>query len=157
MNPSRSSSRDGSRLSRFGRPVLWLAVLIAGLMSGCGKKADPIPLRLAVPQVISDLRADSRGETIVLSWTAAISEGSFRILRSERFPDEETCADCPRNFVVAGEQAVELSPIIHEGSSRSFSWNDNSVKEGNSYSYRVVVCSGSGICGEPSNIVDIRK
>ena len=137
--------------------VLWLMVLIPGLIMGCGKKADPMPLRLSVPQVVNDLRAERTEEGIVLQWTAAISEGSFRILRSEQYPEEEICVDCPRNYVVISELTANDPKAKNKGSGVDYSWIDTAVKKENRYAYQVIVCNASGFCGGPSNIADAVK
>jgi len=157
MRPSISGSRRKCSLTGCVISVIWCIVLIGGLIQGCGKKADPFPLRISMPRVISDLRAERKEEGIVLSWTAKISEGSFRILRNEQFPDEEVCADCPRNYTVVSDLTTDDPHLIRKGSDHSYSWIDASVKKENSYSYQVVVCNASGVCGGASNIVDVSK
>jgi len=134
-----------------------LGVLILGYLAGCGKKADPVPLRYDLPLAISDLRAEKKEQGIELRWSAAIPEGRFKILRSEQFPDEEICVDCPRNYVVVHELATGDPQLLYENASHMYSWIDTVVKVENSYFYRIVVCNASGFCSEPSNTVTVPK
>src|SRR5512137_2564557 len=83
--------------------VLCFVILTAGLIQGCGKKADPVPLRYVAPSTITELRLEKKEQGIELFWSASISDGSFKILRSEQFPDEEVCVDCPKNYMIISE------------------------------------------------------
>jgi len=134
-----------------------LGVLIFGYLAGCGKKADPVPLRYDLPLSISDLRAEKKEQGIELRWSAAIPEGRFKILRSEQFPDEEICVDCPRNYVVVHEPSPGDPQLRYEKAGHTYSWIDTAVKVENSYFYRIVVCNASGFCSEPSNSVTVLK
>jgi len=157
MNLSLLKSAESCRLSGGWIAVLWLGLLILGCISGCGKKGDPVPPRLALPPAVSDLRSEKKEQGIELHWTTAIPDGSFKILRSERFPDEEDCIDCPRNYVVISELSDGDPQLRNDQSSGTYTWIDASVKSENSYFYRIVVCDASGFCSEPSNIVDASR
>ena len=142
------------------RPSLgrYLAVLLLGgailwWIQGCGKKADPVPLKMVVPPAVSDLRAERSGQGIELRWSTVISEGRFKILRSEQFPDEDLCEDCPRNYVVIQELNTGDSGLKYEGAGNQYLWTDTEVKVDNSYFYRIVVCNALGYCSEPSGSV----
>jgi len=136
---------------------LCFVFLTAGLIQACGKKANPVPFRYAAPPAITDLRLDKKEQGIELFRSSSISEGSFKILRSEQFPDEEVCVDCPKNYLVIGEPATDDPRLKREDSDRRYSWFDTTVKSGNSYSYRVVACDASGLCSEPSNTLDVPR
>jgi len=146
--------RKNSGFSRHLAFVLCLVILTAGFIQGCGKKADPVPFRYVAPSTITDLRLDKKEQGIELFWSSSISDGSFKILRSEQFPDEEICVDCPKNYLVISELAADDPKLNREVSGQRYSWFDTTVKAENSYSYRVVVCNASGFCSEPSNTVD---
>jgi len=149
--------REHCRISgRYIFPLM-LGVLIFGYLAGCGKKADPVPLRYDLPLSISDLRAEKKEQGIELRWSAAIPEGRFKILRSEQFPDEEICVDCPRNYVVVHEPSPGDPQLRYEKAGHTYSWIDTAVKVENSYFYRIVVCNASGFCSEPSNSVTVLK
>ncbi|OPY83750.1 MAG: hypothetical protein A4E70_00002 [Syntrophus sp. PtaU1.Bin005] len=136
--------------------VLLLAGAILGWIPGCGKKADPVPLRMVVPSAVSDLRAERSGQGIELRWSADIPEGRFKILRSEQFPDEDLCEGCPRNYVVIQELNPGDPGQKYEGAGRRYLWTDTDVKVDNSYFYRIVVCNALGYCSEPSGSVALQ-
>ncbi|OPY14076.1 MAG: hypothetical protein A4E66_00508 [Syntrophus sp. PtaB.Bin001] len=139
---------------RFISLVLFM-VLILGFVSGCGKKGDPVPLRFSPPEVVSNLRAEKVEQGIKLRWSTAITDGSFKIFRSEQFPDEEICEGCPRNYNVVSELAIGDPKLSHEASSRNYSWIDFNVASENDYFYRIVVCDASGFCSELSDTVSV--
>ncbi|SEM15095.1 hypothetical protein SAMN04489760_10596 [Syntrophus gentianae] len=153
MKIFRSVSMEKGLLWRRCLSFLLFGVLILGWIPGCGKKADPIPLRIVVPPAISDLRAEKKDRGIELRWSTAIEEGRFKILRSEQFPDEEVCQDCPRNYVVVQEMNIGESQLRYDRKKDLYSWIDPAVKVENSYFYRIVVCNASGYCSEPSNVI----
>jgi predicted small lipoprotein YifL len=100
---------------------LWLIVFVLGFVLGCGKKGDPVPLRFIPPQVVSNLRAEKVEQGIKLHWSTAIADGTFKIFRSEQFPDEEICEGCPRDYNVVSELGSGDSKLLHEASSRNYS------------------------------------
>ncbi|OPY84039.1 MAG: hypothetical protein A4E72_02430 [Syntrophus sp. PtaU1.Bin208] len=155
MKIFRSALVEKGRL--WGRCLFFLlfGVLILGWIPGCGKKADPVPLRIVVPPAISDLRAEIKDRGIELRWSTAIEEGRFIILRSVQFPDEEVCEDCPRNYVVVQEMNIGEPQLRYDRKKGLYSWIDPAVKVENGYFYRIVVCSASGYCSELSNVMAI--
>jgi len=157
MRPLRLHLAEYRRLGGRCLVPLMLVALILGCLAGCGKKADPLPLRHALPSVISDLRAEKKEQGIELRFSMVLAEGRFKVLRSEQFPDEEICVDCPRHYVVVQESAIGDPQLRYENANRTWSWIDRTVKVENSYFYRIVVCDASGFCSEPSNIAAVLK
>src|SRR5215471_5422455 len=77
-----------------------LAVFVAALFSGCGKKGDPLAPELATPKVITNLSAASGPSGVILTWSRPTEyvDGrplkdltNFVIFRKEISP---TCPDC---------------------------------------------------------------
>ncbi len=157
MKPFVALLRKNGRFSIGKLACVWLFVVVAALMAGCGKKGDPIPLRGSLPPAVSDLRAERSEGGIRLDWTAKISEGSVRVLRSVELSDEESCPDCPRNDEVISEMAVDDPELIRGDVKQSYSWIDREAAGEKGYVYRVILCNERGFCGEPSNSAEARK
>ncbi len=128
-------------------------VLLATLLvTGCGKKGDPLPARLTVP-VVSDLAAGSEAQGVVLTWTIvrqAGEIGGFRILRSVTPRAADACPGCPQDHRPFRDVALADARLTTEGHG-SFRYVDTEVRGGSYYSYRVAVCDGAGHCGDASN------
>lgn len=157
MKPSIAFLRKGGRFCPGKLAFFWLVVAVAALMAGCGKKGDPIPLRVPLPPAVSDLHAERTEGGIRLDWTAKLSEGSVRVLRSVELPDEESCPDCPKNDEVIKEMAVDDPELIRGDPKQKFSWIDREATGEKGYAYRVILCNERGFCGEPSNSAEVRK
>lgn len=157
MKPSVAPLRKEGRYSTGKLAFFWLFVVVAALMAGCGKKGDPIPLRVPLPPAVSDLRAERTEGAIRLDWTAKISEGSVRVLRSVELSDEESCPDCPRNDEVINEMTVDDPELIRGDAKQKYSWIDREATGEKGYAYRVILCNERGFCGEPSNSAEVRK
>lgn len=132
---------------------LLVGLLIVVLISpGCGKKGDPIPSQVKLPQGSTDLSVDSVPEGMLLRWSLPGADAridGFRILRSETVA-AQACTGCPQNYQPLTMLKVIDDRLGREGQ-RGFRYVDMTVKEDHFYSYRVSACDSRGQCGEPSN------
>jgi hypothetical protein len=132
---------------------LFIGLLIAVLISpGCGKKGDPIPSQVKLPQRIADLSVESVPEGILLRWSLPGEDpriDSFRILRSETAA-AQACPGCPQDYRPLTMLKVIDDRLGREGK-MGFRSVDMTVKADHFYSYRVSACDFRGQCGEPSN------
>jgi len=128
---------------------------LALLCSGCGKKADPRYPDDSYPEKVSGLEVSIDGGSAVLEWGIPGQwdhAGHVRIFRSALKTDGRECPTCPRVYAV-----VEYLPLrdVRSNKGEGFRYVDGNIRRGFSYSYRVVICTSSGICGEESNIAEI--
>ncbi|MDD5724200.1 MAG: hypothetical protein PHY29_10760 [Syntrophales bacterium] len=135
----------------FGAATFSLALLC----SGCGKKADPRYPRDSYPEKVSNLEVSINGGRTVLEWGIPGQwdrAGQVRIFRSALKVDGGDCPNCPRIYA-----AVEYLPLRDARSKEAgrFRYVDKNIRRGLSYSYRLVICTSSGICGEESNTAEI--
>jgi hypothetical protein len=140
---------------RQNRPFLWLLtgfMMLLLICAGCGKKGDPMPLRITMP-TITDLGARSLREGIVLGWSLIGSTDSidgFKIFRSETSEPSRVCPGCPQDYRPFGTVTLADDRLKREGEKR-FRYVDTDVRAGGFYSYRIAVCSRAGYCGKESN------
>jgi hypothetical protein len=130
-----------------------LGGVLSGVLffAGCGKKGDPVPPRLMLPQSIAGLAADYVAEGILLGWSAPgpISGiDHFRIVRSET-PADQACPGCPQEYRLLATPKVN-DPALRRPGEGTFGYLDTAVTADRFYSYRVSACDSRGRCGEPS-------
>ncbi len=132
--------------------ILWLAGI-----SACGKKDDPAPPDVKMPEAVRNLAAKKAGEAIRLSWETA-GEGrnikDVRIQRSELETLRGDCPECPRDYKEIAAFLAEDPKLVREG--RAVRFDDYRVKAGWLYTYRVVVCDLRGLCSEPSDPAELK-
>ena len=143
------------------RNRLWVTLIIvvsflAILCIGCGKKADPRYLHANYPGEVSDLNVsvDKEGGT-VLEWSVPGKRGHaehVKILKSTLKTDGSYCPDCPRIYVIAGYLPLRDLSLDEKG---RFVYLDRNIRRGFLYSYRVVICNSSGMCGGESNTAKV--
>lgn len=134
---------------------LWLCTGLFALLlicAGCGLKGDPIPPKIKLPAAIADLSVSSSREGILLTWSLDPLEkiGTFQLLRSDPVLGDEACPGCPQNH-----RPLRTIPVADTGlrseRERKFSYVDWDVRAGYFYSYRIVMCDRTGLCGAASN------
>ncbi|MBW2558053.1 MAG: hypothetical protein JRD69_04345 [Deltaproteobacteria bacterium] len=136
---------------------LWAILIIAAFFlsifcAGCGKKADPRYLHVNYPEPVSDLDVsiDKDGRA-VLKWCIPGEPGHaghVKILKSALKADDSSCPDCPRIYAIAGDLSLRDLRLDEKG---QFVYLDRNIRRGFFYSYRVVICDSSGMCGGESN------
>jgi hypothetical protein len=125
------------------------------LCVGCGKKADPRYPHYSYPEKVSDLTVAIDEGKALLEWSIPgrwDRAGKARILRSALEEGSKDCPNCPRIYAI-----VEYLPLREARSKEEgrFRYVDTKIRRGFSYSYRVVICASSDICGEESNTAEI--
>lgn len=128
---------------------------LALLCAGCGKKGDPQYPEHRYPVKVEDLAVSSDAGKTILKWTIPGQwdrAGYARIFRSALKINGGKCPECPRIYTV-----LEYLPLRDARSEEEqvFRYVDHTIRPGFFYSYRLVVCPSSGICGERSNTADI--
>jgi hypothetical protein len=94
------------------RAKIILMITFLMVVSGCAKKAPPVPWESIVPKRIVDLRATPREDRLLLEWSvpkensdksALVDLAGFQILRSEGVLVGEECKGCGEKKTVVHE------------------------------------------------------
>jgi len=131
--------------------LIWLTGL-----SACGKKDDPMPPDVKMPDAVGNLTAKKAGEAIRLTWDMDESRAvkDVRIQRSGLETLRGDCPECPRDYKEIAALLAEDPKLVREG--REVRFDDYQVKAGWLYTYRVVVCDFRGLCSEPSEPAELK-
>jgi len=139
--------------------LLAILVVVAFFLTifclGCGKKADPRYLHVNYPGEVSDLDVSIDKDGAALKWSIPGERGCagyVRILKSALKTDDSYCPNCPRIYVIAGEFPLRDLRMDEKG---RFVYLDRNTRSGFLYSYRVVLCDSSGMCGGQSNAAQV--
>ncbi|MBN2539232.1 MAG: hypothetical protein JXB09_04215 [Deltaproteobacteria bacterium] len=138
--------------------ILMLLVFSLSIIStGCGKKADPRYPDVDYPGEVSDLKVfiDTK-DRAVLEWSVPKElgyAGHVRILKSALKTESDDCPDCPRIYAIVGYLPLD---DLKQGAKGRFVYLDRNIRRGFLYSYRVILCNSSGMCGEQSNMATVR-
>jgi len=131
--------------------LIWLSGI-----SACGKKDDPMPPDVKPPEAVRNLAARKAGEAIRLTWAMDGGEAvkDIRIQRSELETLRGDCPECPRDYKEIASFLAGDPKLVREG--REIRFDDDQVKAGRLYTYRVVVCDLRGVCSEPSDPAELK-
>ena len=138
--------------------LLCVCVLLLWSVQSCGKKGDPRPPDVTLPDAISDLRAAVVETGVYLRWGIPDAIGgihNFKIQRHEQGEGRHSCIDCPREFVIVADISLDDPALKKEERSR-FGYLDRQVKAGYYYAYQVIACDEWQHCTEPSNMEEIK-
>lgn len=141
---------DGQRVDRL--MILVLALLIAAVWAGCGKKGDPLPPDMVLPAGAHDLRVVREAESIRLSWVLPEKEKNLRrvvIQRSEFETVLDRCPECPQDYRIVADLQLG-DPRLERTGGRETAYVDRDVRSGRLYMYRILVCNTGGACSDPS-------
>jgi hypothetical protein len=130
------------------------------LLTGCGKKAPPIPYDVTVLSPISDLESRVRGGRLLLRWSMPEApDGSkmptvreFIVLREETSLGKEWCEECPERLETFDILAMDTKEKFSLTDDRVV-YEDKRISYGHRYVYRVVSVSARGYKSETSNRV----
>ena len=130
--------------------TLWITVLFL-LLSGCGLKANPVPLVSAdLPMPVADkLAAKAKENAIVLTWMLNDPAGRIRyidIARSRLGSPGNVCKDCPGTFEKIGQLRVD------DPKKSEYSFTDFLTEKGQTYSYRLKLCDEAQMCSESQTV-----
>jgi hypothetical protein len=138
-----------------------LALMIAVVGVGCGKKGDPRAPELATPKPIANLTARSGPSGIILSWsrpteyvdgTALKDLASFVIFRKEV---AQSCPDCPVPYRQLTTVNVEDRDKFAQ--QKQYRYDDQEVRPKAIYRYRVSSQLFDGSLSAPSNEVEVTR
>ncbi|MBW2630426.1 MAG: hypothetical protein JRC90_01455 [Deltaproteobacteria bacterium] len=135
--------------------LIMTAFFLSIFCSGCGKKADPRYLHVNYPETVSDLDVSIDKDGAVLKWSIPGERGHadhVRILKSALKADDNSCPHCPRIYVIVGYFPLRDLRLDEKG---RFVYLERNIRKGFLYSYRVVICDSTGMCGGESNTAQI--
>lgn len=135
-----------------------ILITIVLSLSGCGKKAPPIPPSQIQPPTVNDLSASIAGDTLKLTWTIPKEKGKvtpglsgFIVYRSKKPLSESDCKNCPVLFKRVADIPIEVnaSGRPEKGSMTYY----ETLEKGYRYIYKVIGHT-KGVTSSDSNYVD---
>jgi hypothetical protein len=135
--------------------LIFSFLLFPFALSSCGKKGDPRPPELAMPQTIKDLKARPDKSGIALTWSRprAYVDGKelrdlagFVIFRKEL---SKSCPDCPAPYRELATVNVEDQERFVQ--KKQYGFVDQEIRPQTVYRYRVFSKLMDGSLSEPSN------
>ncbi|MCX8022953.1 MAG: hypothetical protein N2745_09295 [Syntrophorhabdaceae bacterium] len=135
--------------------IVSLSMIIASLFISCGKKADPRPLKVNMPEGIKDLTGEVKDGVLFLSFSVPgkyIDGGEVKDL--EGFKVYKACGFCPGGFELLKEIRLDEKKgyALYEG--RLYIYDDE-LAPGVTYTYKVYPFSKRGTRGDESNTYSI--
>lgn len=122
----------------------------------CGKKADPLPKGMAIPQDIVDLRGEVKDGVLFLSFTIPNrNKDGTEVKNLKGFKLYKGCGGCIGAFDLIKDIRLDASYgfTVHGGRLYTF---DDDLLEGNVYSYKVVPYTHDTFRCNESNIYTIK-
>ena len=147
--------RDFSKSLLLQSSVL---IIFALFLSGCGRKAPPIPPRQTQPPAVNDLSAIIVRATVMLTWTIPREKekvisgmSGFIVHRSKKLLSAPDCKDCPVLFKRIADIPIEVktSKYLKKG---NVTYTET-LEKGYRYIYMVTVYT-EGATSSSSNYVD---
>jgi len=141
--------------------VFSILAALTFLLSGCGRKAPPVPPGRIPPPIVNDLSRQMEENTLKLTWSIPKHEGKrprklkgVRVYRSKEPVSEAACPDCPKQFKrVADIPIVEWNDTA--GKKKAVMTYSESLEKGYRFIYKVAVYNRDGNTGGDSNTVDL--
>lgn len=151
-------------LERIGKAfILQLSILaaLAFFLSGCGRKAPPVPPLRPAPPVVNDLSWRMEEDTLTLTWTVPQHDGrihpilkGFSVYRSKTPLSESECRNCSIRFKrVADISRAEVKSSM--GLTKGVMTYSQTLGKGYRYIYKVGVDHDTGMTVRDSNRVEI--
>ncbi len=139
----------------FFTPVLFIfiSIMSAGLftlVTGCGKKAPPLPSLKYLPAPPAALTYNLSNDRIILKWTYSDKKREqskcrgFRIFRADRDLSGNGCKGCPLQF----KKIAEVSP-------HRLNFTEK-IKKGFQYYYRIRAYSENNVMSSISNTIEVK-
>jgi hypothetical protein len=144
-------------VTRLTNSILIILMIVAISLLGCGKKDDPLPPDVKIPESVKNLKVERMNFGARILWQMPESEPalkSVKIQKSELETLRKDCPECPRSYMVIGDYLINDPILMKEGTDLSYS--DTNVKPGWLYTYRIIVCNQSGYCSDPSDPSEIK-
>jgi len=140
----------------FFKGLTALVIAMVLLLSGCGKKAPPVPPRHEIPPPVTDLSWEINKQTLTLSWSvprikSSIQLAGFKIYRSQKQFSVSDCPDCPGIFKPVADILIE-NPILQDQDAERKIYTEN-LETDSRYEYKVIGYTENGVSSPDSNIV----
>jgi hypothetical protein len=136
--------------------AILVSVLLAGMLSGCGRKLPPSPPAKFMPPVVTDLAFQLEENRVTLNWTVPQIQdkdqpppAGFRVFRARQVAAEEGCSSCKPDFRQTGDVT---SKGKKPGSPLHFS---ETLLPGYKYVYKVVAYDAKGFEGKDSKSIEV--
>jgi len=138
--------------------MILAGMVLAVVLSSCGKKTAPIPPRAIIPLPITDLAHQLDDSGVTLSWSPpARSEQGHRLPKIDSYLIERAeyaladfCKNCPVRYTEIGVITGEDDPA---GWGETLTYRDEKLKDGHIYYYRVKTKVGWRVISRPSEPV----
>lgn len=144
-----SSSKRGHALFVSAQRVA--AFLLVLLLISCARKGPMLAPEELTPPAVRDLQAETREETVVLTWTRPkASQANVSGLQVRSFLIERACGSEGSPFLLV--QKVEVTDLGRIRKRRRFQLLDKLPPEPRPCRYRVVTENHFGYRSEPSNV-----
>ncbi len=138
------------------RDILVFSIVLLLLFSSCGKKGDPLPRGLQVPEKIQDLSGEVKDGLLFLSFSLpGHSEEDTRISDLAGFKVVKGCGTCMGSFEPFKEIRFDEGRGYTRSNGKIYIY-DNDLVEGQEYSYKVYLFSKKGTRGDASNVFTIK-
>ncbi len=155
--------RNRKKLYKSFYTHLILQLSILGIfvlfVSGCGKKAPPVPPHQKKSHAVNDLRASIDGGTLKLTWTIPKEKGEiisdlsdFIVYRSKMLRSGSDWKNCPALFKRVADIPIEVRASGYM--KKDTITYPKSLEKGYRYIYKVIVYR-KGIKRNDSNYVDL--
>ncbi len=138
--------------------LLWVMLT---LVSGCAKKAPPVPWTSIVPRRIVDLAATPREGRLLLEWTVPKENtdktpltdlAEFKVFRSEGVLVGDECRGCGEKRTMVYEMKLAKEDVV-PGKKMALFFEDQEPRR--VYVYEVISINRRGDPGAPSNPVTV--
>lgn len=136
-------------------------ILFFSFLTGCGKKAPPLPPESVVPEAVKAFKVEGKEEGLLLSWripernndgTPLVDLAGFKVYKKD---EAKVCRDCPADFPAYLDIDMEAPEgVAVEG--RKVYFLDSDVAEGGRTLYRVAPYNRPGYFGTFSEVVTAR-
>jgi len=124
------------------------------LIVSCGKKGDPLPKGLSLPEKIQDLSGEVKDGILFLSFSIP-GEGTGGALRDlAGFKVVKGCGTCMGVFEPFKEIRLDEERGYGRSNGKIYIYDDD-LTEGQEYSYKVYLFTHKGSRGEASNVFSI--
>lgn len=139
--------------------VVCLSLCAVLVLASCGKKASPVPIRVAKAGIIADLKAEEKDGVIFLSFTPPA-----QMEPKKKSGEQDVKISSFRVFKGCGNCVADLQPlktiVLAEKKGYTIAGGrlyiyDDDVTDGSEYAYRVYPVTEKGTQGEASNTANI--
>lgn len=132
------------------RSKIFIIVMAAVVLFGCGIKNNPVPSVSMVDYrpLVGNILAASQDDAVVLSWELNDKKGVIRniyVERSQPGTSGNECPGCPQTFERMGQLRIERLLLPRE-QLKKMSFTDKKVEKGKTYNYRLILCDEADVC-----------